>query len=91
MIGQGPGLGWTIERSIYSVRGERVLLDADLAALYGVTTADLNQAVKRNLARFPSDFMFRLTEEEARALRSQIVISEKGRGGRRFAPTAFTE
>ncbi len=66
------------------------MLDADLAQLYGVETRLLVQAVKRNLARFPTDFMFQLDSAEWEALRSQIVIS-KGRGGRRYAPYAFTE
>jgi hypothetical protein len=67
------------------------MLDSDLAALYGVTTGTLNQAVSRNLRRFPPDFMFRLTSAEASALKSQIVISNAGRGGRRSTPRAFTE
>lgn len=72
------------------VRGHKVMLDADLALLYKVETRILVQAVKRNLRRFPSDFMFQLTDEEWAALRSQNVTS-KGRGGRRYAPYAFTE
>jgi hypothetical protein len=64
---------------VHAVRGERVLFDADLAALYGVSTAALNQAVKRNRDRFPADFMFRLTAEEWAAMRSQIVTSSSGR------------
>lgn len=68
------------------------MLDADLAALYGVETGYLNLAVRRNLARFPADFMFQLTAAEARALRLQTAISKtKGRGGRRYLPYAFTE
>lgn len=67
------------------------MLDSDLAELYGVETRSLNQAVKRNLKRFPADFMCQLTPEEAQSLRSQIVISNVGRGGRRFTPYAFTE
>jgi ORF6N domain len=78
-----------IERSILVIRGEKVLLDSDLAALYQVETRVLVQAVKRNIGRFPSDFAFRLTEQEFRDLRSQIVISSWG--GRRTAPYAFTE
>jgi hypothetical protein len=66
-------------------------LDEDLAALYGVETRALVQAVKRNRERFPTDFMFQLSHEEAQRLRSQTVISKKGRGGRRHAPYAFTE
>lgn len=81
-----------ITRSIISVRGLRVLLDADLSALYGVETKALNQAVRRNLPRFPADFMFRLTPEETRALRSQFVTLEHGRGRhRKYQPYAFTE
>jgi hypothetical protein len=76
---------------IWLVRGHKVMLDADLAALYGVDTRTLNQAVQRNLDRFPSDFMFQLTEAEA-ALRSQTVILKKGRGQhRKYMPFAFTE
>lgn len=79
-----------IESRILQLRGQKVMLDADLAKLYGVETRTLVQAVKRNLARFPADFMFQLDEIEWTALRSQFVIS-KGRGGRRYAPYAFTE
>ena len=64
-----------IQRAIYLVRGEKVMLDRDLAALYGVTTGNLNKAVKRNHGRFPSDFMFQLTTEEAQNLRFQSGIS----------------
>jgi hypothetical protein len=73
------------------LRGHRILLDADLAAFYGVTTKSLNQAVKRNVDRFPSDFRFQLTLEEVANLRSQIVTSSLGYGGRRYQPFAFTE
>ena len=79
-----------IEKIILTVRGQRVMMDADLATLYGVTTKALNQAVKRNLARFPSDFMFQLTDEEVAALRSQTVTSKR-RGGRQYRPYVFTE
>jgi hypothetical protein len=79
-----------VERSIFLIRGQKVLLDRDLADLYGVETRGLIQAVKRNSERFPSDFMFRITQEECHRLRSQIVIS-KGRGGRRYLPYVFTE
>jgi hypothetical protein len=79
-----------IERVILLVRGEKVILDADLAALYGVETRALVQAVKRNSERFPKDFMFQVTSKEFASLRSQFVIS-KGKGGRRHAPYAFTE
>ena len=80
-----------IERSIIFVRGHKVMLDAHLAELYGVETRMLLQAVSRNQKRFPEDFMFQLSEEEYGALRSQIVISKKGRGGRRYRPYVFTE
>jgi hypothetical protein len=80
-----------IERRIYLVRSQKVMLDADLAALYQVPTKAFNQAVKRNLERFPEDFMFRLTEEEARLLRSHFVTSNIGRGGNRYLPFVFTE
>ena len=71
----------TIREKIYQIRGRKVMLDSDLAALYEVPTKVLIQAVKRNVSRFPGDFMYQLTREEAGALRSQIVTS-KGRGGR---------
>ena len=81
-----------IQSRILALREQRVMLDADLAQLYGVETRVLVQAVKRNLARFPEDFMFQLSTEEWAALRSQSVISNtEGRGGRRTAPYAFTE
>jgi hypothetical protein len=76
---------------IFELRGEKVMLDRDLAKLYGVTTKNLNRAVARNRERFPPDFMFQLDEEEAKLLRSQIVTSKEGRGGRRYRPYAFTE
>lgn len=78
-----------IEHRIYSFRGTKVMLDADLALLYGVETRALVQAVKRNAARFPEDFMFQLSKEEFEDLRSQSVISSWG--GRRYTPYAFTE
>jgi phage regulator Rha-like protein len=81
-----------IERRIYLVRGHKVMLDADLAELYGVLTKNLNKAVQRNRKRFPSDFMFQLTAEEAETLRFQIGTSKtSGQGGRRYLPYAFTE
>jgi hypothetical protein len=80
-----------IERRILLIRGQKVMLDADLAELYGVETKALNQAVRRNTERFPEDFMFQLTDEEAAVLRSQSVTSNEGRGGRRYSPHAFTE
>jgi hypothetical protein len=73
------------------VRGVRVILDADLARVYGVETRTLNQAVRRNADRFPEDFAFTLTKDEVVILRSQIVISSDGHGGRRALPLAFTE
>lgn len=80
-----------IEKRIFVVRGRQVMLDEDLADLYGVETRVLVQQVKRNAKRFPEDFMFQLTSVEAESLRSQIVISNEGRGGRRYAPYVFTE
>jgi hypothetical protein len=80
-----------IEKRILVVRGRQVMLDEDLADLYGVKTKRLVEQVKRNLERFPGDFMFQLGKEEAAALRSQIATSNAGRGGRRYAPYAFTE
>jgi hypothetical protein len=80
-----------IEKRIFVVRERQVMLDEDLADLYGVETRVLVQQVKRNAKRFPADFMFQLTKAEAEALRSQFVISNDGRGGRRYAPYVFTE
>ena|SRR5580658_3217827 len=81
----------SIERKIYLIRGCKVMLDSDLAGLYQVPTKGLNQAVRRNLDRFPADFMFQLNAEELENLRSQIVTSSSGHGGRRYQPYAFTE
>jgi len=78
-----------IEKTIIVIRGHNVMLDSDLAQLYGVTAGRLNEAVKRNEDRFPSDFMFQLTKPEFEHLKSQIVISSWG--GRRYLPYAFTE
>jgi hypothetical protein len=80
-----------IESLIKIVRGHRVMLDSDLAPLYGVTTGALNQAVRRNVERFPADFAFRLTRQEFVALISQSVISKSSAGGRRTLPWVFTE
>jgi hypothetical protein len=96
-----------IQQCIYLIRKQKVMLDKDLAALYGVTTKRLNEQVKRNIDRFPPDFMFQLSNEEAKVLRSQIATSKKAmetgdnllkckngtssRGGRRYLPYAFTE
>jgi hypothetical protein len=79
-----------IEQRIFLIRGHRVMLDRDLAEMYGVGTKTLNQAVTRNIVRFPADFAFHLTTDEASSLKSQSVTS-KGRGGRRKAPRVFTE
>jgi hypothetical protein len=80
-----------IQSRILALREQRVMLDADLAQLYGVETRVLVQAVKRNLARFPEDFMFQLSADEFANLRSHSVTSSAGHGGRRTAPYAFTE
>lgn len=80
-----------IVNKIYVVRGQKVMFDKDLAELYGVETRVLNQAVKRNLKRFPEDFMFELNFEEYNSLRSQIVISSLEHGGQRYASFCFTE
>jgi len=81
-----------IEKKIYLIRGHKVMLDSDLAALYEVETRTLIQAVKRNISRFPSDFMFQLNNQDVAALRSQIVTLKKGRGEhRKYAPYVFTE
>jgi len=80
-----------IESRILLVRGHKVLLDADLATLYGVQTRRLNEQVRRNLARFPADFMFQLTDAEFELLMSQFATSNPGRGGRRKRPLVFTE
>jgi ORF6N domain len=80
-----------IATRIYLIRGEKVMLDSDLAELYDVRTSALNQQVTRNMDRFPEDFAFRLAAEEFEALMSQIVTSNPGRGGRRKLPMVFTE
>ena len=80
-----------IQNKIYEIRGQRVMLDRDLAELYQVTTGALNQAVKRNVARFPSDFMFQLTDAETENWKSQIVITISIKMGLRHNPYAFTE
>lgn len=79
-----------IEKKILLLRGEKVMLDSDLAELYGVQTKELNRAVKRNLDRFPQDFMFQLSPDEIDGLRFHFGTS-KGRGGRRYLPYVFTE
>jgi hypothetical protein len=80
-----------IERRIYLIRGHKVMLDSDLAELYQVLTKNLNLAVRRNLDRFPEDFMFQLTTEEVDSLRLQFATSNVGRGGRRYLSYVFTE
>jgi phage regulator Rha-like protein len=82
----------SIQQKIYLIRGMKVMLDSNLAGLYGVSTKVLNQTVKRNIHRFPSDFMFQLRTEEHEALRSQFVTLKEGRGRhRKYLPFAFTE
>jgi phage regulator Rha-like protein len=80
-----------IAHRIQLIRNQRVILDSDLAAFYGETTIRFNQQVQRNIKRFPVDFMFQLNDDEFESLRLQIAISKTGRGGRRYAPYAFTE
>lgn len=83
-----------VKNLIYTIRGQKVMLDSDLATLYGVETKRLNEAVKRNIERFPSDFMFQLSEDEFKVLRSQIATSKEElekRGGRQYLPYVFTE
>ena len=80
-----------IEQLIFLIRGQKVMLDADIARIYGVTTARLNQQVNRNLDRFPADFMFRLTKREFSHLMLQIATSSSAYGGRRKLPYVFTE
>ncbi len=81
-----------VEQKIYLIRGHKVMLDSDLAELYGVPTFRLNEQVKRNIKRFPPDFMFQLTAEETRSLRSQIAILKLGRGRhRKYLPHVFTD
>jgi phage regulator Rha-like protein len=87
-----PILSEPVERNILLIRGHRVILDTDLAKLYGVPAKAINQAVRRNASRFPIDFMFQLTVEEATALRSQFVTLKTGRGQhRKYRPYVFTE
>ena len=81
----------SVENHIFIVRGQKVILDADLARIYGVQTKRLNEQVVRNSERFPEDFMFQLTDTELDVLRSQFATSNIGRGGRRYRPYVFTE
>ena len=80
-----------IDRRVYLIRGQKVIRDTDLADLYEIPTKALKQAARRNIERFPRDFMFHLTRQEVAHLRSQIVTSNIGRGGTRYLPMAFTE
>src|SRR5262245_20394760 len=80
-----------IEKRILLIRGQKVMLDSEFAKIYGVGTKRLNEQVKRNFKRFPPDFMFQLTAEEAEFLRSHFATSNDKRGGRRYLPYAFTE
>jgi phage regulator Rha-like protein len=80
-----------IEQRIFVIRRQKVMLDSHLALLYGVPTKRLNEQVRRNISRFPDDFMFQLTEDEYELLRSQNATSKSGSGGRRYLPFAFTE
>jgi phage regulator Rha-like protein len=82
---------FSVESRILFLRHQKVILDSDLAELYGVPAKRLNEQVKRNHERFPADFMFQLTGKEEQILRSQFATSKKGRGGRRYPPYAFTE
>jgi phage regulator Rha-like protein len=84
-------LAVSVESRILVLREQKVILDSDLAELYGVPVKRLNEQVKRNQERFPPDFMFRLSAKESESLRSQSATSKTGRGGRRYAPYAFTE
>jgi len=91
MTKKPAALAVPVESRILFLRRQRVVLDSDLAELYGVTVKRLNQQVQRNQDRFPADFMFRLNTKEDQILRLQIATSKKGRGGRRYPPYAFTE
>lgn len=81
----------SLQSMIYTIRGLRIMLDADLAELFAVSTKRFNEQVKRNISRFPEDFLFQLTSDEYESLRSQNATSKAGRGGRRYLPYAFTE
>ena len=78
-----------IQSMIYEIRGQKVMIDRDLARLYEIETGALNRAVKRNIERFPSFFMFQLAEDELDSLRCQIGISKEGKGGRRYLPSLY--
>jgi phage regulator Rha-like protein len=87
----GLALARKVDSIIHLLRGQRVIFDSDLAELYGVSVKHLNQQIKRNARRFPPDFLFQLSPTEYENLRSQIVTSSSGHGGRRYLPLAFTE
>src|SRR5262249_39060818 len=91
LVGSLPVPAELIEKRIYVIRGQKVMLDSDLAELYQVLTKNLNKAVQRNRDRFPPDFMFQLTKEEYENLRLQIGTSSLSYGGRRYLPYVFTE
>ena len=91
MLKKDTSLLRPVETRILVLRGQKVILDADLADLYEVPVKRLNEQVKRNAERFPADFLFQLTPEEYEVLRSQIATSKPGSGGRRYLPYAFTE
>jgi phage regulator Rha-like protein len=87
----GLALARKVDSIIHLLRGQRIIFDSDLAELYGVSVKHLNQQIKRNARRFPPDFLFQLSQTEYENLRSQIVTSSSGHGGRRYLPLAFTE
>ena len=91
MVAAGSATDDFIKSRIFTIRGVQVMLDRDLAVLYGVPTKRLNEQVKRNAERFPVDFMFQPTSDEAEGLRSQFATSNEGRGGARYVPNVFTE
>ena len=91
MVAEGSATDDFIKSRIFTIRGVQVMLDRDLAVLYGVPTKRLNEQVKRNAERFPVDFMFQPTSDEVEGLRSQFATSNEGRGGARYVPNVFTE
>ena len=91
MVAAGSATDDFIKSRIFTIRGVQVMLDRDLAVLYGVPTKRLNEQVKRNAERFPVDFMFQPTSDEVEGLRSQFATSNEGRGGARYVPNVFTE
>ena len=91
MTSTAIALAKKVDSIIHVIRGQRIILDSDLAELYGVSAKHLNQQIKRNARRFPSDFLFQLSRAEYENLRSQFVTSSLGHGGRRYLPRALTE